>query len=587
MKFSNFSFCVILALLIATSISQNQISVSDLVQDLLTVTSQPLQRPISEKKFAIGFNANVDAISPAISILTELLSKHELSIDSFEPKDHVEIETLEQLISTFLFYYQKGAAGERFVTNSELWEEIAEIAVNYDKTTLFVGGNAALMANNAVKFGSSVLLGGHPGKIFKDLIDDRVIIADDLGKKKEKDCILEEEEEEEEEKEEEKEEELKEEENKEEQEQEEKEKSKKKNKKKASKKEKKKKESKKEKKKKKKKKKLKKKNKKEKKQSKCQKTKEIKDEIHLILEYEKDSEFSKYKSPRANRFIISNDYTNARMETMKAFYKTIPKFKPTDMVITGLHLGDGLPAKERNLGLKKLSKYLVKTTKDIPIHLETASIGYQEYMDEIFKQIIPNVDSLGLNEQEASSIAIALGWDQERIDKIAASISDPTEIARLAKEIFAFHSGKRLSRVHFHCLGWHMIIQKKDSLWEDAFQTVAAGSLRASMQACGLDREQLDKNPQFVKKNYKLLAEPINTDAFKEIEPSFETKFVKQLELDDLDLFWVQVAVCNKPVKTVGLGDAISITGFANSEFNIPKQEEKQEEKKTNIKQEL
>jgi ADP-dependent glucokinase len=63
-----------------------------------------------------------------------------------------------------------------------------------------------------------------------------------------------------------------------------------------------------------------------------------KDEVHLIMEYGKHEIFESWQSPVANRFIVSHDTYNSRMEFLDQFFATIREYKPDIIIISGLHL---------------------------------------------------------------------------------------------------------------------------------------------------------------------------------------------------------------------------------------------------------
>jgi ADP-dependent glucokinase len=62
------------------------------------------------------------------------------------------------------------------------------------------------------------------------------------------------------------------------------------------------------------------------------------DEVHLILEYDSNEEFEGIHSPNANRFIVSHDIYNSRMEMLDEFFEIISKYSPDIIIISGLHL---------------------------------------------------------------------------------------------------------------------------------------------------------------------------------------------------------------------------------------------------------
>jgi ADP-dependent glucokinase len=62
------------------------------------------------------------------------------------------------------------------------------------------------------------------------------------------------------------------------------------------------------------------------------------DEIHLILEYDSNEVFEGVQAPNANRFIVSHDVYNSRMEMLDDFFKIINQYSADIIIISGLHL---------------------------------------------------------------------------------------------------------------------------------------------------------------------------------------------------------------------------------------------------------
>ena len=63
-----------------------------------------------------------------------------------------------------------------------------------------------------------------------------------------------------------------------------------------------------------------------------------KDEIHLILEYNANQLFESLQTPTANRFIVSHDAYNSRMEMLDEFFEFAQSHQPDIIILTGLHL---------------------------------------------------------------------------------------------------------------------------------------------------------------------------------------------------------------------------------------------------------
>ena len=113
-------------------------------------------------RVAIGYNANVDVIAPAVALF------HAAGLDPDVPAREVDvIRDKADLSAAFRHFFSSAAAGERTLANAELLDELVrrakELSASDDgvgavKTT--VGGNAALMGLQFGRMGCDVMLGG-------------------------------------------------------------------------------------------------------------------------------------------------------------------------------------------------------------------------------------------------------------------------------------------------------------------------------------------------------------------------------------------------------------------------------------------
>lgn len=78
-------------------------------------------------------------------------------------------------------------------------------------------------------------------------------------------------------------------------------------------------------------------------------TEDVKDDVHMILEYRADEKWGPYQAPRANRFIMHNDENNPMISSLEKFDEHLPDFKPHLLVISGLQMMDNYPFKKGNL----------------------------------------------------------------------------------------------------------------------------------------------------------------------------------------------------------------------------------------------
>lgn len=115
-------------------------------------------------------------------------------------------------------------------------------------------------------------------------------------------------------------------------------------------------------------------------------------------------------APRANRFIITRDETNAKITTLELFHSSLEAYDPSFVIIAGLHLLETLSQGERDERLAAMLGKLeevprrTKSGSRMLTHLELASIGSMELLRELSTKVVPRVDSLGLNEQELGGV---------------------------------------------------------------------------------------------------------------------------------------------------------------------------------------
>ena len=122
-----------------------------------------------------------------------------------------------------------------------------------------------------------------------------------------------------------------------------------------------------------------------------------------------------------------------------------------------------------------------------------------------------------------------------------------------------FHTS-RFSRVHFHSLTYHITATLED-VWFNTDKATAAGARVAGLQAC--DTQILTEDIVDIKipEKFKLFSD----EEVKDFNP--ETPVIER-HRDGYFFVFSPVLVCKHPVKTVGLGDAISATGLMYSKFN-------------------
>lgn len=144
--------------------------------------------------------------------------------------------------------------------------------------------------------------------------------------------------------------------------------------------------------------------------------------------------------------------------------------------------------------------------------------------------------------------------------------------------------GAKLNRVHFHCLNYHIIAETtSSSSSRSSYNTrssLLSGAKVASKQACGVefDDESDDERLENLL-DLKWLAEDQERSVWLRVDSNDDNdndnKRVEEFEFDasnpviefvrarhGIRFYLTPVLVCRDPVKTVGLGDAISASGL-------------------------
>lgn len=302
------------------------------------------------------------------------------------------------------------------------------------------------------------------------------------------------------------------------------------------------------------------------------------DELHLIMEYGVNESWAGRSSPIATRFITSHDQRNSRAELADVFFAEIsppsssssssptssatPSFGPDLVVFSGLHM---LESQQDAAWLEdkvsRIASHLAAVPRSLPVHLELASMVNEAFLKSIANQIFERVSSIGLNEQELGFLMRAL--NAADVDLGPGRHPTVAGVVDALKYILRYAGGKsaasRLSRVHFHCLTFH-VLAMKPAAWSNGAAAVAAGARIATTQACDSERVHHESVVLQVPRRLQLsrTMQPVD---FNPSEP------VIHWSEDGLDFAFSPVLVCKQPLKTVGLGDAISATGLLYSRY--------------------
>lgn len=289
------------------------------------------------------------------------------------------------------------------------------------------------------------------------------------------------------------------------------------------------------------------------------------DEFHLILEYQSGEEWGQLRAPNANRFIFSHDLSNGAMNMLEVFVSSLEEFQPDLVVLSGLHMMEGQTKEIRQKRLLEAVASISDIPTDIPIHLELASMTDPNLMSEIIHQVFPLVNSIGLNEQELLFLTQAASGPHA----LLASWNGIPEVGVVSDILFwilkehgrTSEKASDLTRIHFHTLAYHLLATV-DGYWANQVAAVAAGARVAGTQACAT--KTIDTSRVFLKAPLEFATSKMEETSRISLDPRDP---VSKWHRDGITFHYTPVLVCKDPLRTVGLGDAISAEGLLYSEI--------------------
>ncbi|XP_047396399.1 ADP-dependent glucokinase isoform X3 [Sciurus carolinensis] len=289
------------------------------------------------------------------------------------------------------------------------------------------------------------------------------------------------------------------------------------------------------------------------------------DEFHLILEYQAGEEWGQFKAPHANRFIFSHDLSNGAMNMLEVFVSSLEEFQPDLVVLSGLHMMEGQSKELQRKRLLEVVTSISDIPTGVPVHLELASMTNRELLNSIVhQQVFSAVTSLGLNEQELLFLSQSASGPHASLSSWHG-VPDVGMVSDILFWILKEHGRSKsrasdLTRIHFHTLVYH-ILATVDGHWANQLAAVAAGARVAGTQACAT--ETIDTSRVSLRAPQEFMTSHSEAGSRITLNPN---KPVVEWHREGISFYFTPVLVCKDPIRTVGLGDAISAEGLFYSE---------------------
>uniref|UniRef100_A0A7E4VT23 ADP-dependent glucokinase n=1 Tax=Panagrellus redivivus TaxID=6233 RepID=A0A7E4VT23_PANRE len=297
------------------------------------------------------------------------------------------------------------------------------------------------------------------------------------------------------------------------------------------------------------------------------------DDLHVILEYKQGEILGEYVAPASSRFITSRDQFSGSAPVIDMFFKAIAQSRPDLVILTGMHIMQNQPPDMRMEKLRLLKRSMLQVNPLIPIHFELGSMSDPAYVNEVLYKIIPNADSLALNEQELtflSKVGNGPYNEQYPVRTGTLHVHKVVEMLHWLMTTFGHDRSKpdapnynyRLNRIHFRCMTFHIAVSKGTD-WSNLAAGLAAGAKLAGRQSCNLNTYKTDSDLLEVRTAARTLLDK-NIDKIYQFDPHNP---IASWMRDGVVFIYTPVLVCKFPTHTVGVDDAISATALIYSQY--------------------
>ncbi len=274
-------------------------------------------------------------------------------------------------------------------------------------------------------------------------------------------------------------------------------------------------------------------------------------EVHYILEYPAGLSFGDGPAPRASRLIAA---PMTRVVFHLEWEGALPKVsKECDaFLVAGLnHMGEDY--EESFQRVREHIRTAKASNSDLVVHLEITSVPDLRKREAILDDIIPLMDSVGLNETELADLAFLLGlprWEEVRRNSVY--------------QLEAMHLIRALGvkRVNMHTLGYYL------SLSPNPVAEVRRALLFAAL--VGAARAKLGRSPG-PKDLQEASSTPLAKRGLKELRRLSDLlklkgvdhrEFLQEGWCEEESMVAVPTKLVGSPSYTVGLGDTISGASF-------------------------
>jgi ADP-dependent phosphofructokinase/glucokinase len=272
------------------------------------------------------------------------------------------------------------------------------------------------------------------------------------------------------------------------------------------------------------------------------------DTTHLIFEYPPNLvQVAEQVVPRSNRFIVSPVHDPSTVIIPEALQDTFLKQIAScrRAFLSGyqyLRKEHEFITAARQIKMIRSANPLMRT------HVECVSVADQSVLAMMLRHIIPNTDSIGLNEYELGLLMHAL----RGTDPVSAG-SPPLSPVTCVREAIALADTTGVRRIHLHTFGYYILILEPGTAQPELSRNALLFAAQVTANAAGGDSQILSPDGLLA---YDAVREAIGPDQTPGI-----------FEVGDRVVILVPTYISQNINKTTGLGDMLSSTAFVADQF--------------------
>jgi len=272
------------------------------------------------------------------------------------------------------------------------------------------------------------------------------------------------------------------------------------------------------------------------------------DTTHLIFEYTPDLvPVADGVVPRSNRFIVSPVHDSSTVIIPEAFENSFLEQIAScrRAFLSGYQY---LRTEQEFITAARQIRIIHSVHPLMRTHVECVSGADRSMLAMMLRNIIPNTDSIGLNEQELGLFMQVL----RATDPASAAILPSSPVAYV-REAIALADATGVPRIHLHTFGYYILILKPGTVQPDLSRDALLLAARVTADTAGGDEQILSREGLLA---YAAVREVFGPDQTPGI-----------FRVGDRVVVLIPTYISQNIHKTTGLGDVLSSTAFVADPF--------------------